>query len=188
MSVRYCKFCSVEHPLTPEFWRRLEYSPRCRAYDRLSNKLRYETDPQKQLEATRRWNRSNPEKRRELTRQHANRPESKAKQRNKHRNNVEYRLARILRSRMSTAMRYNLKVGSAVRDLGCSVSDLQKHLESQFAPGMSWHNYGTVWHIDHILPLANYQLSDRGTFRRLAHYTNLQPLWAADNISKSNKE
>lgn len=53
---------------------------------------------------------------------------------------------------------------------------------------MTWKNHGTAWHIDHVLPLANYCLTDRGTFRRLAHYTNLQPMRAMENRLKSNLE
>lgn len=53
---------------------------------------------------------------------------------------------------------------------------------------MSWENYGTYWEVDHILPLANYCLTDRGTFRRLIHYTNLQPLTVAANRRKHNRE
>lgn len=109
-----------------------------------------------------------------------------AKKRKQH--DPEYRLAMALRQRLYQALKRNYKAGSAVRDLGCSISDFRKHIESQFSPGMSWTNYGSAWHLDHILPLSNYQLSDRGTLRRLVHYTNLQPLWAEDNIRKANHE
>lgn len=53
------------------------------------------------------------------------------------------------------------------------------HLEARFQEGMSWDNYGE-WHLDHIL----FYLTDRQQFLQAAHHTNLQPLWAADNISK----
>ncbi len=75
------------------------------------------------------------------------------------------------------------KVGSAVRDLGCSVDKLKKHLESRFRFGMTWENYG-MWHIDHIRPLASFDLTDRVQFLQACHYTNLQPLWAPENLGK----
>ena len=68
--------------------------------------------------------------------------------------------------------------------LGCTFEQLKKHLESQFQPGMSWENR-SEWHIDHIIPLASVKTEE--DVIRLNHYTNLQPLWAADNLRKSDK-
>jgi hypothetical protein len=68
--------------------------------------------------------------------------------------------------------------------IGCSIKELANHLESQFKPGMTWDNYGRCgWHIDHIVPVA--QLA-REEFppEVIHHYTNLQPMWAADNAAK----
>jgi len=76
--------------------------------------------------------------------------------------------------------------GSAVRDLGCSLSELIEHLERQFQPGMTWDNRG-AWHIDHRRPLASFDLLDRVQLLQACHYTNLQPLWAFDNLSKGSK-
>ena len=90
-----------------------------------------------------------------------------------------------LRTRIYHAIRFGLKGGSAVRDLGCSIEYLRGYLAGQFEPGMTWDNWTTNgWHIDHIQPLASFDLTDPEQFRQAAHYTNLQPLWAADNFSK----
>ena len=62
-------------------------------------------------------------------------------------------LSSRLRGRLNKALRGEYKAGSAVLDLGCSIQELKRHLERQFAAGMSWDNYGE-WHIDHIRPLA----------------------------------
>jgi len=107
-------------------------------------------------------------------------------------NNVRYetdelfRLACILRSRVRSALKNNQKTGSAVRDLGCTLAELKTHIESLFQPGMTWENHGD-WHIDHKKPLASFDLTDRIQFLQACHYTNLQPLWAAFNLSKSDK-
>lgn len=99
-----------------------------------------------------------------------------------------FRLRCILRSRLSHAVRGNYKAGSAIKDLGCSISDLKLHLESKFQPGMSWDNYGHKgWHIDHIIPLSSFDLSDPEQLKKACHYSNLQPLWAKDNLKKGDR-
>lgn len=75
--------------------------------------------------------------------------------------------------------------GDAVRLLGCSGKELKQHLESKFQPGMTWNNYGSDWHIDHIYPLS--KARKEGTIEKACHYSNLQPLWAVDNLSKKDK-
>lgn len=100
---------------------------------------------------------------------------------------IEYKLRRNLRGRLNCALKNNSKTGSAVRDLGCSISEFKIYLESKFTEGMSWDNYGLFgWHIDHIIPLAKFNLTNREDFLKAAHYTNLQPLWAIDNITKKD--
>ena len=90
-----------------------------------------------------------------------------------------------LRSRLSKAIHGNYRTGSAVRDLGCSIADLKKHLESKFKCGMSWDNYGQ-WHIDHVKPLSKFNLTDKKELKKACHYSNLQPLWAKDNLRKGS--
>jgi hypothetical protein len=106
----------------------------------------------------------------------------------KFKTDINFRLKANLRSRLCAAVKNNQKGGSAVRDLGCSIEELKKHLESQFEPGMTWDNWSQDgWHIDHIKPLASFDLSDRAQFLEACRYTNLQPLWAEDNHKKSDK-
>ena len=70
--------------------------------------------------------------------------------------------------------------------LGCSIDSLKRHLSKKFKIGMSWDNYGIHgWHIDHIIPLSSAKTIE--DIEKLCHYTNLQPLWAKDNLQKSNK-
>ena len=68
--------------------------------------------------------------------------------------------------------------------LGASYDDVFKHIESRFKSGMSWDNRGE-WHIDHIIPLSSAKTEKE--LIELCHYTNLQPLWADENLSKGDK-
>ena len=68
--------------------------------------------------------------------------------------------------------------------LGCSFRKVRAHIEEQFREGMNWDNHGK-WHIDHIIPLASARTEDE--ICKLFKYTNLQPLWAAENIRKGSK-
>ena len=68
--------------------------------------------------------------------------------------------------------------------LGCSYEIFKQHIENQFQEGMTWDNHGE-WHYDHIIPVASAQTEEE--LIKLNHYTNLQPLWAEDNLKKSDK-
>jgi len=106
----------------------------------------------------------------------------------KYNNDKNYKLKHVLRSRLNKAINNNYKTGSAVSDLGCTIEELRKHLEDQFQEGMTWDNYGLKgWHIDHIKPLASFNLEDEEELLKACHYSNLQPLWAKDNLSKGAK-
>lgn len=101
---------------------------------------------------------------------------------------INYKLSGNLRSRLYKAIKNVCKSGSAVKDLGCSIQELKLHIEKQFKLGMSWDNYGKWgWHIDHVIPLSLFNLSNRDDFLKANHYTNLQPLWSKDNLLKSDK-
>lgn len=101
-------------------------------------------------------------------------------------NDPNFKISSNLRSRLSTALRRHHKRGSAVRDLGCSIDELWEHLAIKFEVGMTKENYGE-WHLDHIRPLTSFDLTDKEQFLIAVHYTNLQPLWAADNKQKGAK-
>ena len=78
------------------------------------------------------------------------------------------------------------KTSSTFEMIGCTPQFLKEHLEMNFKEGMSWENYGLYgWHIDHIIPLSSAEDED-GVYK-LCHYTNLQPLWAKENLSKGSK-
>jgi hypothetical protein len=105
---------------------------------------------------------------------------------NKIKNNVEFKILCNLRSRVRDAIKGNNKSKKTVKLIGCSLEFLKVYLASKFTSGMTWNNYGK-WHIDHIRPCASFDLSKSSEQHRCFHYTNLQPLWAKDNLIKSNK-
>jgi hypothetical protein len=95
-----------------------------------------------------------------------------------------YRVTRNLRNRLWYALKGKNKGGHMFDLLGCTLEFLWKHLEEAFLPGMTRSNYG-VWHIDHIRPIDSFDnLSDVEQQKICFHYTNLQPLWGRDNLSK----
>jgi hypothetical protein len=98
---------------------------------------------------------------------------------------VKHKLRRII-SRMvrNRGMR---KLRSSEGYLGCSFARARAHIEAQWLEGMNWGNHGTAWVIDHIIPLAAYDLTDEEQAMQASHYTNLQPLWAHENAEKSDR-
>lgn len=99
---------------------------------------------------------------------------------------INYRIGQRLRVRVYHALKGKTKSIKTLTLLGCSIEQLKQHLELQFTEGMSWDNYGK-WHIDHIKPCDSFNLENQEEQLKCFHYTNLQPLWAKDNLSKSNK-
>lgn len=99
------------------------------------------------------------------------------------RNDPLFRAEYSMRARVFLAFRNKgLPQRGRTREiLGCEWAELKAHMEARFTAGMSWDNYGK-WHVDHIIPLSS--ATTEAELVRLCHFTNLQPLWAADNIRK----
>lgn len=101
-----------------------------------------------------------------------------------------YRLVTNIRNRVKKYMRAKgmmSRISKSNYDMiGCTPQELREHIESKFIDGMSWDNYGfTGWHLDHIIPLASANTKEE--IIKLNHYTNLQPLWAIDNMKKGGR-
>lgn len=112
----------------------------------------------------------------------------KAYQKRRYEEDTNFKLTNILRSRLSIAIKKGFKSGSAVSDLGCSIEEFKLYIEAQFKSGMTWDNWSREgWSLDHIIPLASFDLTDREQLLKACHYTNLQPMWARDNESKGSK-
>jgi len=94
-----------------------------------------------------------------------------------------YAITLRLRSRINHAIKGTSKSAKTTELVGCSPGELVRHLESQFVDGMSWENRH-LWAVDHIRPCASFDLADPEQQRQCFHYSNLQPLWAVDNMRK----
>lgn len=93
-----------------------------------------------------------------------------------------------IRSRIKSAIKRNSKASSSFQFLGCNIAFLKQYLEEQFKPGMTWANYSlNEWHIDHIIPISWFDMSNSEEQFKAFNYINLQPLWAKDNLYKGNR-
>lgn len=139
----------------------------------------YQNNKQKVMEAHEEWRRENPEKMREYANRHAR----------KRSQNPRYRFEAAVKQSVRRGLTPGSKIGRRTFEiLGFTAEELRAHLEKQFLPGMSWENYGE-WHIDHKVPLSafNYETPDDIDFKPCWALSNLQPLWAPDNLSKKDK-
>jgi hypothetical protein len=159
---------------------------------KVKNNLRtakwYENNREHAIENSKKWVAENREKVREYKAQY---DKLKAAE------SVEYRIKRSLRARLRAALQHNIKQGSSIKELGCSVEEFKKYFESLFYANritgevMTWENYGVgknKWQIDHIKALVLFDLTDPIQFKQAVHYTNLQPLWYNDHVIKTKKD
>lgn len=131
------------------------------------------------------WRKNNPEYKKKYSENNRKRLWECEKKR---RENLLVKLTCNIRCRVNNFLKSkNIKKNNKTLDIiGCSTEFLKEHLEKQFKEGMSWDNQGKFgWHIDHIIPLSSANTEEE--IYKLCHYTNLQPLWAFDNLSKGNK-
>jgi hypothetical protein len=173
MNKRTCYICKIEKELT-EFYgdktKPSKVSSKCKKCHNIVNnekrKLRLKNDPEyKEKERVRQYN----------------------KWKRKWNENELFAIKVRLRNLIRNSFRRTgyKKFNTSTKDIiGISYEEFKIYLESKFIDGMNWDNRGE-WHIDHIVPLST--ANNKDELRELCHYTNLQPLWAEDNIKKSNK-
>jgi len=97
-----------------------------------------------------------------------------------------FRLGSLLRRRVLDALKGANKSQRTMDLLGCTIEDFKHHIMQQFHPGMTMENQG-LWHLDHIRPCADWDLTKPEDQAGCFHYSNYQPLWATDNLSKGAK-
>lgn len=106
-------------------------------------------------------------------------------------NDPDFKLKELLSHRVRRAIhdQRGKKSAKTLELLGCSIEEARIHLEYQFREGMNWNNHGiNGWHIDHIIPCSSFDLTKKEEQNKCFHYTNLQPLWAEENLKKGNKK
>lgn len=99
---------------------------------------------------------------------------------------IQFRISETLKSRMCGVMKRN-KTDTSSKLLGCTKPELISWLESQFTTGIIWDNYGVKWHIDHVIPIAFFDMTNKSEQLLCFNWSNLQPLPIEDNIAKSDK-
>ena len=105
---------------------------------------------------------------------------------NRRKTDILFRMSDRVRSRLNGFLKKNhiSKTNGTFEIIGCTPQELKFHLEEKFTDGMSWNNQGE-WHIDHKIPLSSANTEEE--LYKLCHFTNLQPMWAIDNIKKGSK-
>ena len=104
----------------------------------------------------------------------------------RYRNDINFKLICNLRRRLIAILNDNVKCDTTINIIGCDINYLKTHIEKQFKNGMTWDNYGKVWHVDHIIPLSFFDMSDITEQKISFHWGNLQPLYVKDNLEKGN--
>lgn len=133
-----------------------------------------EENPEKVSFRKKRWRENNKEKIREYERRRA-------------KEDMFYIISKRLRKRIRNALTGGAKKSAVtVELLGCTIEEFKKYFESKFTEGMCWEKISEI-HIDHIKPCSSFNLKNEEEQRACFHYTNLQPLWAEDNLKKGSK-
>lgn len=132
----------------------------------------------------------NREKRLQKLKEYRDKPENKhkanARQNNRKKTDINFKIKLNLRTRICKALNGNTKSLPTMFLIGCEVDYLMYHIQEKFTDGMSWDNHG-LWHIDHIKPCSKFDLTKESEQLICFNYTNLQPLWALDNLKKGSK-
>jgi hypothetical protein len=189
----HCRACAATYERAPE--RRAAQAERLRAARKIDPERfsRYERakpkpNPEKARARKIRWAAANPEKvKAQWTRD--NKRSSKrrsAANTQRYRTSPEFRLVARLRARTRKALNGAGKPANTLALLGCTSGEFQAWVERQFVRGMSWDNADT-WELDHHWPLSRFDLTDPRQIAKACHYTNIRPLFTADNRSKRDK-
>jgi len=191
MKKKKCTKCSKNLPTTNEYFHTSKNGFRaiCKDCHRKNCKQYYIKNKDKFID----YNKQNRDKILEEKKKYRQKNKNKIAEykywyhKNRYNNDLEYRLLHNCGNHIRKYLKQNKNDKRSTELLGCSISELRNHLEKQFDNKMSWENYGTYWHIDHIIPCSSFDFSDPIQQKKCFNYTNLQPLEAKANIKKSNK-
>ena len=167
----------------------LENKEKIKKRQQITNKIYYNNNREKIKEKSRKYYCKNKEKKLLKNKIYRinNKEKVKAHDIWRSKNNINRKLSLLLRRRTLLALKDNSKSKNTMYLLGVeNIEFLWKHLELTFKPGMTRENHGK-WHVDHIRPCSSFDLSKPEEQAKCFHYTNLQALWAHENLSKGSK-
>lgn len=188
--MKKCTKCKIEKDLS-EFYKRRKskdgFLSHCKSCEKeycgsrkekikISNSIYYGKNKSKIISHNKKWSNSNKEKLKKYFKERYNK---------KRKTEPLFKLKCNLRNRIWYAFKNKgfKKDARTIDFLGVDWITVKKHIERQFTKGMNWNNYGE-WHIDHIIPFSSANTEEE--IKQLCHYSNLQPMWAVDNLSKSD--
>ena len=187
---RQCTICQHIFPATTEYFHKSNTSKyglhsRCKSCKKNIEVERRFKNPEKSKEKDKGFREKYREKRSLYIKSYCSNNKKRINENRKKRyyNDPKYKIKQILRSRFYGVI---IKKYQSSMDFGCSIDELCLHIESMFLDGMTWDNHGK-WHIDHIKPCCAFDLTDPKQQQECFHYSNLQPLWAVDNLKKNGK-
>jgi hypothetical protein len=187
METKICSKCGLEKKLE-EFPKDKNRNDGYYVHCKLCRKLTYQSNSTIIKEKSKKYYYDNKEKNHKkiLERNRLWRKNNSSYTTNRKKSDPAFKLIKNLRRRLNRfiSFTYFTKRNTTIHHIGCSPQELKLFLEKKFIDGMTWENYGK-WHIDHITPLSSAKTEEE--IYKLCHYTNLQPLWAIDNLKKSNK-
>jgi hypothetical protein len=190
MERKICRKCEIEKDVC-EFHKgktKDGYQYRCKDCKKEYSKLNSIKENNRKVM----WAKNNPDKVKESKQKYYSKNSDKEQFRNnqytqnRKKTDIIFKVSCISRTRLIQFLKIKniTKKNKTFNYIGCTPKFLKEYLETKFVCGMSWDNHGE-WHIDHIIPLSTAKNED--DVYKLCHYTNLQPLWAEDNLKKSNK-
>jgi hypothetical protein len=195
-NTKICSKCNIEQSIDSYYRRGNGFAGFCKSCYKLKAKIWASENKEKRKEINKRYIKNNPEKYKLITKR--SNEKSKERHRQWRKNNVvaysrEKRKSdnvfslkvKIRNIILKSFYRNGFKKNSTTQEiLKCTWGEFRIHIERQFQKGMTWDNRGE-WHIDHIVPLSSAKTEE--DVIKLNHYTNLRPLWAKDNLLKSDK-
>lgn len=211
METKICKVCNIEKPLSGFYLRKDSidgYRNDCSECHKTNKKKYREKFPEKEKNTTSKWRKNNPDTIKKLSKQYYDNNKERIIDNNKNyyltnkekiikkviireklkmKSDPIFKLHKNVRNRVKKYLMLEnfVKQNKTFEIIGCSPKFLKEYIEKKFTEGMSWELMGKHIHIDHIIPLSSAKTEEE--VYKLCHYTNLQPLWAEDNLKKGSK-